>query len=251
MSIALPHPRRSLAPAIVRRVRAVALSTQTRLTVDRIAAADLLGRFESLGDNCEFASLQKAYGVDIPSLFKWRSTSTAMLNEMIVGNLQGLDDLDQLRVELRQGDPALAAEYMLFHRGYQTHAHTFVLEGEATPEVVLQRQHRSLVMLKRKFLQDLREGRRTYVFRSLNSVDVEAARDLAHVLRSKGPNSLLFVRLADDINAPGSVVDAGEGLLIGHLDTLAGYDRGMSYDSRFWLPMLRLADRLRIWGDGW
>jgi hypothetical protein len=247
MSICLPIARQSFAPALARRVRTVVAAAQT-LTPQHMAAADLLAGFESLGDNCEFGGLQKLYGVDAPTLFKWRATNAAMLSDMIAKDLAGLDDIAQLSVELHQGDPTKTPEFMLFHALYGVHSHTFTLMGEAEPEVVLQRQHRQLVMLKRKFLQDMAAGRRIYVFRSLHGIDMGEARTLARQLRRRAPNTLLCVRLADDINRPGSVVRAGEGLLVGHLDVLAPYEAGIAPKSRLWLPMLKRARRLAFEG---
>jgi hypothetical protein len=247
MSIALPIARQSLAPAVARRVRTAVAAAQV-FAPQRMAAADLLAGFESLGDNCEFGGLQKAYGVDTPALFKWRATSTAMLSDMIGKDLAGLDDLAQLSVDLHQGDPSKAPEYMLFHALYGTYSHTFTLLGEAEPAQVLQREYRSLVMLKRKFLQDLAAGRRIYVYRSLHGLDLSEARALARVLGAKGPNTLLCVRLADEVNPAGSVVRAGEGLLIGHIDVLAPYEAGMAPKSRLWLALLKRARRLTLEG---
>jgi len=206
----------------------------------------LLSQFESLGDNCEFASLQKSCGVDLPGIFKWMGTSVSSLVETLDNDLAGADDIANLRLEVHPGN----AEHILYHRLYEANSHTFALVGSDEPEKILQRQHRRLILLKRKFLEDVREGRRIYVFRSLRPVSEDEAHTLHEALGRKGPNTLLWVRPASTAGQVGLVARRADGLLVADIDALAAYETGMTVASRQWAPILRKARALAHAHDG-
>lgn len=242
VSIVLPTPVRDAAPLLLahRLVgRVVGRVRRTVFTHCHNTRTEMLGQFESLGDNCEFASLQKAYGVNTPAMFRWSDTSVAMLIEALGDDLAGGDDIANLEVR-----PEHDGEYLLHHRLYRSTSHTFALVDRDDPALVLKREQRRLVMLRRKFLEDLRDGRRTYVFRSVNPVSADEAGALNEALRRKGPNRLLWVRQASHPGAAGRVSRSRDGLLTAEIAALAPYDRGTSFSTRAWLPVLRQAQAL-------
>ncbi len=237
-SIVLPAPMRPAAPVLLAR-RVFGRVRRTVFTHCHNARTELLGQFESLGDNCEFASLQKAFGVNTAAMFRWSDTSVAMLIEALGNDLAGGDDIANLSVE-----PEHDGEYLLHHRLYRSTSHTFAMVGRDDPAQVLKREHRRLIMLRRKFLEDVRAGRRTYVFRSLRPVSPDEAGALNEALRRKGPNRLLWVRQASDPGAAGRVTRSRDGLLTADIASLAPYEDGIRFSSRHWLPVLRRAQAL-------
>lgn len=211
-------------------------------------APALFDRFESLGDVCEFAGLQRANGIERSALFNWRATSIPMLVKALDSNLDGVDRMENLQVELRAGsDNQRRREYMMFNAAFGTFSHTFVREGQCSEEDVLRREHRNLVLLKRKFLADLAEARRIYVFRSLDPVAATEAHALAQALRRKGDATLLWISEAHRTQAPGDVVRLAPGLLRGWLDGLATYEQGMTCRSDNW--NLLLSNTLALTGE--
>jgi hypothetical protein len=233
-----------LAPAQV--VRVLTRKSRTAFNLARQALAtpsanaELLDRFESLGDSCEFASLQNRYGVDQPSFFKWRGLRLAELIAAVTSDLARADRLDDLSLFSGETIPDGRAEYILSHSVYG-HSHTFAMTGEIEPAVLLRREHRRMVLLRRKFLEDLRNGRRTYVFRSFDAVADEDVEALWSALRLKGALGLLWVRLAGPGEAAGRVWRSAGGVTVATIDQLAGNDEGMEARSPLWLPILRQA----------
>jgi hypothetical protein len=233
-SIVLPAPTRDFPPLLLAR-RAARRVRRTVVDYCNASKLELLNQFESLGDNCEFGSLQKAYGVNTPAMFRWSDTSVAMLAATLGDNLAGGDDIANLELFIGHD-----GEYLLRHRLYGD-SHTFARADRDDPAQVLKREHRRLILLRRKFLEDARAGRRPYVFRSLRPVSLDEAGALNEALRRKGPNRLLWVRPAASPEEIGRVTRGRDGLLIAGIDALAPYDSGMSFSSRHWLPILRRA----------
>ncbi|WP_158915976.1 hypothetical protein [Caulobacter sp. S45] len=239
MTITFPTPAFDTHPLLLAR-RAARRVKWAVFQYRNAANIRLLSQFESLGDNCEFASLQKGFGVDLPGMFKWTETSVRMLTDTLGDNLAGGDDIANLKLETNTHD----GEYLLHHRLYKANSHTFARIALDDPDKVLQREHRRLILLKRKFLEDVQAGRRIYVFRSLRPVSEDQAADLHRALRRKGPNTLLWIRAAREPGHVGRVERRADGLMVAEIDTLATYEDGMTYTSRHWLPILRKARAL-------
>jgi hypothetical protein len=241
-SIVLPAPARPVAPMLLAHRLVGRVFGRVRRTVYthcQNTRTEMLGQFESLGDNCEFASLQKAYGVNTAAMFRWSDTSVDMLVEALGNDLAGGDDIANLEVL-----PEHDGEYLLHHRLYRSTSHTFAMVSRDDPALVLKREQRRLILLRRKFLEDVRAGRRTYVFRSLNPVSPDQAGALNEALRRKGPNRLLWVRQAASPDRAGRVTQSRDGLLTADIAVLAPYSDGIRFSSRAWLPALRRAQAL-------
>jgi hypothetical protein len=242
MADTLPLAPAQLIRVLTRKSRtAVNLARQALATPS--ANAELLDRFESLGDSCEFASLQNRHGVDQPSFFKWRGLRLADLIAAVTSELEGADRLDHLSLFRGETIADGTAEYILSHSVYG-HSHTFAMTGAVEPEILLRREHRRLVLLRRKFLEDLRNGRRTYVFRSFDPVAEEDVEALWSALRVKGALGLLWVRLAAPGEAVGRVWRSSGGVAVATIDQLAGNHEGMEARSPLWLPILRDAEAI-------
>ncbi len=236
-----PYPEeislREVLSAGLRRIFAI---TPPSSPPQALSLPELLDRFESLGDNCEFGAVQREAGVDSLNLFKWYSTSIDVLVDLLDDDLAGVDDPAQIRLapEGDQGSGRVS-EMILHHARLRGHAHTFTSTDYITEEALRARELRRLVLMRRKFLEDLQEGRRIYVFRSLNPVPETEVLRLLAALQRHGPNQLLFVRLADATLKAGEARLAAPGLVIGALDELACYHDGMSVRTELWPTLVR------------
>jgi hypothetical protein len=216
-----------------------ALPSEPAATV-RSPDFEILDAYESLGDNCEFAALQKNAGVDRLALFKWASVPLARLSELLDRDLEGVDDPTRFRVRLDNG-PHGSFRYEIDHYVLQSSMHTFIKDGEFPENVIKERETLRLKILRRKFLEDARKARRVYVFRSLAEREISDVERLHRSLRRHGPNRLLFVR------PPGDGLDAGEvrlqsaGFAIGALDDLATYEAATIVKSTLWPHLLHQA----------
>jgi hypothetical protein len=182
------------------------------------ADAALLGRFESLGDNCEFGLVQRHFQVEPISLMRWVSTDHPRLLAGLRCRFAGLGDPAAAELQWREEPP----EYKLRDRRFMS-SHTWVqtrLTDPADEKRLLVAGCARLRLLRRKLLDDIEQPRRIFVFKSSAGLpDTADARDLHAALRAIGPASLLVVRHAATPADIGRVDQPAEGLFIGHIDT--------------------------------
>jgi len=176
------------------------------------AAFDLLMRFESLGQNCEFGLVQRRFGAEPLSLLRWTFVKPMTLIRLLEGRGEGLGDPD--RVELRSTS---WGEHMVYDRKFGIGFHSFMTSPLADPDAFLAKQAARLRWLRDKLVGDLEEAEKIFVYKP------EAGTPPAHIMRIRrairayGSARLLCLALADASSPPGSVRDAGGGLSYGYL----------------------------------
>ncbi len=202
--------------------------------------AELLDCFESIGDSCEFATLQQIAGVTTPGIFKWSAVPLPHLAELIDTRLSGVDDPAhfRLRVEARGNGQD---EYMLDHAALRSPTHTFAVASETVEQHLFAREVRRHTILRRKFLEDTATGRRVFVYRSLAPRPLEEVARVFRALCGLGPNRLLFVRPPGDGLAAGDVALLDDGFAWAALDRLAVYEASTEIRSAMWPDLLRRA----------
>ena len=194
-----------------------------------LSPAELVVRFESLGDNCEFGEVQRYFGTEPLGLFRWSNPSAEAI-------LHGLDtdfaDLGRnARVELNT-EPW--PEWLLVEPDYDLVQHTHIREGELPRETVERQQLGRFQFLRRKLLEDIEQANKIFVVKAQPDVPLETAARIARALRRKGPAWLLWV-VVDA--RPGRVEIVGDGLLRGGIDYLLRTAfNGASFD--MWLTLL-------------
>lgn len=152
---------------------------------------DLALQFESLGDNCEFGAVQRNFGVEVAGLFRWSSTKARMLVTLLDEELKSVDDPESVRLELSGLEGR--REYLAVNDTLGTQAHVSV--GESERDIAAAAQVLSQIgVLKRKMLEDLRTGRKTFVFRTGEPHVSGQELSLWLALRRHGPNGLLWIQ---------------------------------------------------------
>jgi hypothetical protein len=182
--------------------------------------------FRSLGESCEFGFVQRHYGSEIPSLFRFALTSLGGLTSALRSGFHNLAALECLSIETEYLDDGKACgafhvwshDYGLrFHAGYN---HILDLEKLKNAE------SRRLEFLLNTFIEDLQTGEKIFVFKSVPEL-AGFVTEQAHVdklvaaMRAHGPTTLLWVTVATDDHPPGSVEDVSDGLIRGYIDHLA------------------------------
>ena len=202
-------------------------------STDRI----MLQGFDSLGDTCELAIVQRHYGVELPlSLLRWAGTSYQRLLSGLENRFAGLGDPDSTSVSWMITDYRLEAPYLTMHTT------SIRQRDEAGVAEILRSGCATLRLLRRRMLSDLAAAKRTYVFRTADpAIGAAEVHRLHAALRAIGPVSLLCVTLAPDRPA-GSVTRLGDGLYAGTLDRFASPDG--PFDS--WLDLLRRTQALAL-----
>lgn len=176
---------------------------------------EMLLRFDSLGDNCEFGLVQRHFGVEPASLFRFSATKPSNVLELLERDLAPLGDPAHTRVE-EQGD-----EYVvIYDRGYYN-MHSFARVGQVDPQRLLRQQGSRIELLRRKLLKQLEEGGRIYVCKdSVAPIADDLLLRMGAALRARGNNVLLGIRLADAEHPPGTLCRIESRILVGYLPTL-------------------------------
>jgi hypothetical protein len=210
------------------------------LQVEDMALPDIMQKFESLGQNCEFGLVQRHYQAEPLGLFRFSSTPLPKLLLALEHQLSGLGDRGSLTVSVSDNGRELMVEDKKF--GFLYHA--WVKTGEQTIEAVEDRELKRLPFLKRKLLRDLELGDKVFVFHAMRSIPEEEVFPLAANLQCHGPNTLLFVTLADHDHAAGSVEIRSPGFLVGYLDRFAPPEDAVDASFETWASICRQAYRI-------
>jgi hypothetical protein len=177
----------------------------------RGASGSMFDAFESLGDDCEFGNVQRHFGSNNLGLFRFAATD---IDGLIAAFDHGLDRLiapETIEIVREQGEyrTRIACHGMLFHTHVPTAASTLA-DIEA-------HEIQRLRLLARKFVEDLEEGRKIFVYKSARIAAVKM-QDLAGRLRRFGPNYLLGVTLTRDARKLGKLDLLSDGVALGYID---------------------------------
>lgn len=181
------------------------------------ALAGLMLQFESLGENCEFGLVQRANGAEPLGLFRFASAPLPLLLRALAARFVGMGEPGNLLIEVSPN----GREYMVLDKRFNFRYHAWAAVDDKTPAEVLAREVRRLPFLIRKLIDDLAEGSKIFVYRSLDPMGPEDAAVLVQAIRAYGPGTLLWMDLADADHPPGTVIRLGDGLLKGHMDRFA------------------------------
>lgn len=204
------------------------------------ALAELMLRFESLGENCEFGLVQRRCGVDPLGLLRFSSTPLPKLLPALQARFEGMGAPGTLEVEISPN----GREYMIYDRSYGFRYHAWVNVGEKPAAEVLTRQYQRVGLLVRKLVEELTDGRKIFVFRGMTPLTVAQAQELADRVHAIGPGTVLWLELADAAHAPGSVIQVAPGLLKGHMDRFAPGDDAKDVSLDCWIRVCRAAAAL-------
>lgn len=204
------------------RMSPAVLSHPEASPIGEIAFAELFLAFEGIGNNCEFGIVQSYYGCDRPGLFRNVGfVYPETMIEAIETRLEGLFEDGRYAFKRAEDwqDWQLESGNFVLHTGIPASLEAETEDWRARTEQVIS-AHR---MLKRMFLEDLAEGKKIFVFRSQQTVPMDAVRRLYSAIRAHGPGWLLSV--TEDPSKPRGWTDLLEdGIIIGRLPLLSNQD---------------------------
>lgn len=205
----------------------------------------VMGRFLSLGDNCEFGLVQrwtKAEPVDLLRFAAIYKPAEHRLNHLVGAletGFEGLGDEGTI-VCTAEGNHA-PREYIVRESRWNLLYHTNRHEGAVDEEKLVEQQSASLQMRRRKLFGDLRTANRVLVWKSNFDITEAEVRRLLNSARELGPNLLLWVQPAGSDGVVGMVEYAGDGLLIGYVEKFAPYSAAYKIDFPPWEAVCRNA----------
>jgi hypothetical protein len=200
-------------------------------------AAEILGTFESLGDNCEFGIVQRLSGIEPLALLRFTATPLPSLINGLLSEFAGLGDPDFIELDIR-GD---RGEYILFERRYNLTYHTFIYQDELKMDQVLRRESKKLTLMRRRMMDDLRAARRSYVIKHNQGLPEDDVIILSGLLRTFGPNHLLCVAPSGPETPPGTVTMRLPGLAFGYIERFAPYENAADTSVDSWVTVCRKA----------
>lgn len=200
-----------------------------------IPPGELMLAFESLGERCDFGAVQRKFGVEPLGLLRFAFASYDPLIAALEDRFDAVGTLEDTSFE-RYND-----ECILYMRKYRLIFHTFVNYSEMNTgqklEAFRQQQRRRLTFLKDKLISDLEDPQKIFVYSTNERTTDADAKRLFRLLRSYGPNSLLYVRPARRNRPEGSVEVLQPGLVAGYFPGLIDFVAGQQPPFDLWRGM--------------
>ncbi len=207
-----------------------------------LTIAQILGQFDSLGGGrldgdkdrgygCEFGLIQRDAGIEPLSLLRWTTVAPHSVIRLLERRMEGVGDLETLRVSLTKSD-----EWSFVDYSYEIACnHTNMFGASVTEAVARKNISKRQQFLGRKLIADLEEASKIFVYRALGEPLPDDVLDrLFTAVRAYGPNTLLYVRTADDVAEPFTVRWAKPGLMIGYIDWFRDGEKSHSANVAGW-----------------
>ena len=193
----------------------------------------IVKQFESIGDNCEFGVVQRHFGAEPITLFRFAAIEPEKMIELLEQDLEPLGDPAHTHVYEMMDE-----YYIKDDRGYY-YMHTFVKIKQVDPERYVKQQVPRIAYLKRNFLTDIKTGEKIYVCKhSTSQISDDTLSRLSRCLRKHGDNILLGGRRADEHHPAGSVERLDANVFVGYTTQLHG-EEDRSTNSQSWGIVLR------------
>lgn len=176
--------------------------------------ADLLGEFESLGDNCEFGVIHRAAGAKGKGLFQWAGMPIANLIPALHNGFAGFDDPSNYKIAFH------GQEYMVYMGRFAFRMHTGSYKTHQTEEKVVKEASGRIRFLVRKLIQDFEEGSKIFVFRQNEELDLPTMLELRNAVASYGSNTILWVKEEPE-RPEGTITWLEDGLMTGSIGRLS------------------------------
>lgn len=189
------------------------------IAADAMPIEDLVGRFESLGgtgQGCEFGLYQRCYGAEPLGLLRWAFMHPHELLAALDAEFEGVGTPEQTVLETPEHGVHL--EYGALDRRFEMHMHTFVRADQVPADKMFAQLCRRLTFLRNKLLDDLREGGKIFVYKTIDPITDDEIRQLHRAVRRYGDSTLLYVGLQTPAKSFPLVEVKEPGLLAGYID---------------------------------
>jgi hypothetical protein len=205
----------------------------------RLPRDQMIMRFESLGDNCEFGLVQRLLGAEPLGLLRFSYIELPLLLRGLHSGFEGLGDPDTTKVAAEGID----REIVVRESAYQMTYHTFQYETQTDLETVQRQQATRLHFLKRKLLEDIGAGEKIFVLKRFPALRAEEVLPIYAILNELGRNWLLWMVPSDAAHPPGTVELLLPGLLRGYIERFAPNDNAHDLSLETWTAVCEAAWR--------
>jgi len=198
----------------------------------------MIMRFESLGDNCEFGLVQRQQGAEPLGLLRFTYIELPLLLRGLRNGFEGLGDPDTTEVTADG-----KGEFVVRETVYGMTYHTFQYETQISLETVRQQQPPRLNFLKRKLMEDIAAGEKIFVLKRPEPLRPEEVLPVYTMLNELGRNWLLWMVPAAAAHPSGTVEILLPGLLRGYIDRFAPNDNAHDLSFAAWTAVCEAAWR--------
>jgi hypothetical protein len=206
----------------------------------RLPHDQLITRFESLGDNCEFGLVQRKLGAEPLGLLRFSYIELRLLLRGLHCGFDGLGDPATIEV----WPEGIDREFVVRESVYQMTYHTFQYETQVDLETVQRQQVTRLNFLKRKLLEDIGAGEKIFVLKRVPPLRPEEVLPIYAILNELGRNTLLWMLPSDAAHPPGTVERLLPGLLRGYIDRFAPNQNAHDLSQEIWTAVCEAAWRM-------
>jgi hypothetical protein len=217
-----------------------ALGVPTPVNIERVQnpeARELVLKFESLGENCEFGLVQRRFEAEPLGFLRWTAIPPGTLIRLLESGFEGIGDIGTLM--LRR---ATWGEYYLKDKATGVIFHTYLNDCGPDESLFLKKQSARLIWLKNKLIEDLGSGGKVFIYKVHSECTDEGMSRIASLIRGYGDNGLLCVRCAPAGVTPGSIRSSSDdGMITGYLSRICPTPDNVwhiCYDE--WLSICRL-----------
>jgi hypothetical protein len=202
--------------------------------------AEMVTRFESLGDNCEFGLVQRRLGAEPLGLCRFSFIEQRSLLAGLRSGFARLADPGTVDVTVEGPDQ----EFIVRETVYGMTYHTFETADRTDMETVRARQVPRLKFLRRKLMEDVAAGTRIFVLKRNEPLPPEEVLTIYTALNEHGRNWLLWMVNADATHAAGTVEQLLPGLLRGFIDRFAPAENAHDLSLDVWRSVVEGAWRI-------
>ncbi|EGY01072.1 tetratricopeptide TPR_2 [Nitrospirillum viridazoti Y2] len=196
--------------------------------------------FESIGNNCEFGIFQRNLGFDPPGLFRNVGyLSPQQIIRCIANGLDKMFDAGTYKYVLPEGWSDWRLDCHIYGLGFHSRIPKEVEEGSDEWKKLTKTNIAQFKFLKNKFLDDLEDGEKIFVYRFKGFWDDSVAIDLLNAIRQHGTGKLLYVYENPLEKAPTFQIKS-DGLLQASIHRLSN-ENPPQIDFDAWLKICRTA----------
>ena len=209
----------------------------------------LMALFESLGEDCEFGFVQRYFGIEPIGIFRFGGLQNlCSLVNLLESDLEGMGSPGSLTAEERMAciyrdpePPLMIPEFFMTDLRLQFSYHTWKGPEASTREEALRENEQKLTYLRRKFLEDLEDAQKIWVFKDTRREDLSEVHAIYDLLNRHGPNKLFWITRVTEARPSGSVEWFGPRLLRGYSDQ--PHADAQRFIPAVWLELCRNAHR--------
>jgi len=201
---------------------------------------DVLGRFESLGDNCEFGFVQRQLGLESGGLFRWSVTSATSLITLLETRFEDLYRFENLVPTNSKNMIRDTATDIGFHTEMSVTGGSFD-QDEETRRAIYAKERLKIDYLIEKMISRLEDPQTIFVQKAQWGIDERDIRRLITQLRRYSKCSLLHVSVSAQKELWGTIEQPEPGVMLGYLDRFAPWSQADHVSLDHWKSLIKEA----------